>query len=665
MKFGSFEVVRELAVNRMAVVYLARDTTVGRLVVLKQVTAAAAKDERSVERFLNEARLMADVRDPHVAILHSVFLEDGRPILVIEHLEGGSLEEAIAQRDLTVEESTQMMIDVLSGLVAIHDKRLIHRDIKPGNVLSNGSGRWKVADFGISLAAGTRPTAVQGTAQYLAPESLMPPYEFDQRIDLYALGMTAYETLVGKQHFKEVFGPLFEGGAAAADHKWMNWTCDMRASAPPAHEISQRVPTIVSDLVSRMLAKDPAARLASAAEGLAILQGSSGGGPGPSPRRPPVETKVLNPPSQREPAAGRGSERRGRSWRVPAAAVASLLVLGLAGLLWANGRVEVSVVTEPAGATAVVGQATFQTSKSIKIKRFRDYSMTLSKPGYVTGQFVISARSGPEQVFTLKPKCADDDGLAWPARVRLDGLSPELETRVSGSFDFLAIVGKGCACDGVLKQTPQGLVVGDSIGEVLSDPVPVTDGATSALRERLESLHLLRLLQGPSHSGGSGSVELVLATGDATEPRGTSSFQSGIDAMSIWLRTTGLTRVLVLDVNPLGQLFVLYPHQKSNGNVIEPGRWHRLASYAVSPPKGKDRIIAIAYASGSQSSPFDSLERAYPKLWNWPTGVESPVVFASSGSSAHGEARRFAGDVSKVLGSGGGWARATATCTIR
>jgi len=333
MRLGDFEILKTLGSGGGAVVFQARNIPLNRIVALKQITFPPGKEgTRLQERFVQEARAMAAVKSDHVVTVYSVQTLDGHPTLEMEYMPGGSLEDVVAQRRPGVDEAVDILQQVLKGLSAIHGAGLIHRDIKPGNILRDEEGRYKIGDFGISILSGSNPTIAAGTAQYVAPEAIVPPYRFDHRADLYSLGMTAYEVLLGEELFQRQFVEVFSGGGVVSDHKWLNWAIDVHSRAKPVHLLVPEIPEPVSRVVEGLMEKDPECRYGSARAALDDLRRLHHPAATDAPVRPPLkETRQFETAARTAAAAPeeRHRRRRARGWTGVAVGI---VVLALAGI---------------------------------------------------------------------------------------------------------------------------------------------------------------------------------------------------------------------------------------------------------------------------------------------------------------------------------------------
>jgi serine/threonine protein kinase len=255
---GRYELLRELGRGGTATVYLARQTDLGRLVALKELTALPVSDPSTARRFVRESRLAASLNHPNVVTVHDYFEDSGTPYIAMEYLERGSLRPLMHR--LTFPQVAKALDGLLAGLAFAHDRDIVHRDLKPENLMVTQDDRVKIADFGIAKvtdeAHATTALTVKGTTigtpTYMAPEQAMGG-EVGPSTDLYAVGVIAFELLAGRQPFDTSGGPM----AILLRH----------VNEPPL-ELATVDPSAdprLSDWIARLLVKDPGGREQSAA----------------------------------------------------------------------------------------------------------------------------------------------------------------------------------------------------------------------------------------------------------------------------------------------------------------------------------------------------------------------------------------------------------------
>ena len=334
-----YRLVKRIAVGGMGSVWEAEDTVLHRRVAVKLLSDALSADRRFADRFRREAQAAAPLSHPNIASVFDYGEDDGHQFIVMELVDGEPLSDRLARAGpLDPAEAVRITEGIASALQVAHDAGLVHRDVKPGNVMLTDSGQVKVLDFGIAAAAGAPLTATgarMGTATYLSPEQATgePPTPAS---DVYSLGVVLYEMLAGRPPFT---GDTPVGVAAQHVHR----------EPPPLDGLTRDVPPHVVDACRRALAKDPAMRPASAATFAAMLLSPDGaatapvagpavaGGPGTTMVLPPLEpTAVLE---GEPPKARRARPNRLAPWVVAGGLVALLaLALALVSTVGGNGR---------------------------------------------------------------------------------------------------------------------------------------------------------------------------------------------------------------------------------------------------------------------------------------------------------------------------------------
>ncbi len=321
-----YEVVRGIARGGMSEVYLARDRHLDRPVALKVLTSALSRDPSFVERFRREAQAAANLSHPNIVAVYDWGQEEGTYFIVMEYIDGHSLRDVLrAQTTIEASRAAGIGAEVANGLSFAHKAGVVHRDVKPGNVLIESSGQVKVTDFGVARAdaseALTQTGSVMGTATYFSPEQAQG-LVVDGRSDVYSLGVVLYEMVCGT--------PPFSGEnpvSVAYQH--------VREPVPSLRERRPDVPAGLEQIIMTALEKDPNRRYQSAddlrADLLRVRRGREivGG---------PLTGVVTEVPSVGATAAGGAAGSRTAVAAVPTAsprkrnpwAIAAIVVLLLA-----------------------------------------------------------------------------------------------------------------------------------------------------------------------------------------------------------------------------------------------------------------------------------------------------------------------------------------------
>ncbi len=305
----AYTIQRELGGGGMSRVFLARDESLGRDIVIKVLPRELAA-EMSAERFTREIKLAAALQHPHVLPVLSAGVSEGLPYYTMPFVRGESLRVAMDKKTLAGEDAIGVLRDVARALRYAHSEGVVHRDIKPENILLS-SGSAVVVDFGIAKALSASRTEAPGgtltvvgtsigTPAYMSPEQAAADPAIDHRADIYAWGVIAYELLAGRHPFDGKTTP----------QQYLR--AHLSENPPPLETVAPGISSSVAGVIMRALEKEPDARPQSADEILRQLGGTSTSGPV-------------------------GSERPRAKWKVPAVAAAVVIALVAGIAVWKTG----------------------------------------------------------------------------------------------------------------------------------------------------------------------------------------------------------------------------------------------------------------------------------------------------------------------------------------
>jgi len=269
IKLGPYEIIAPLGAGGMGEVYRARDTRLDREVAIKVLPASLSSDASLRQRLEREAKAVSKLSHPHICTLHDIGHQDGVDFLVMEYLEGETLEQRLLRGSMPPEQTLRYAAQIADALAKAHKLGITHRDLKPANVMLTKSGA-KLMDFGLAKQSGTAPLAaaltemtleqakltsdgmIVGTFQYMAPEQLEGK-EADARTDIFAFGELIYEMVTGK--------PAFSGKSRAS-----LIAAILTTEPPPITQLQPITPVALEHVVKKCLAKDPDERWQSASD---------------------------------------------------------------------------------------------------------------------------------------------------------------------------------------------------------------------------------------------------------------------------------------------------------------------------------------------------------------------------------------------------------------
>jgi serine/threonine protein kinase len=413
-RIGDYDVQAVLGRGGIGVVYRATDSALARDVAIKVLRADLADDESLRERFLREARAAAALRHDHVVAIYGVNQHGEQPYLVMEYVPGGSLADRVLRKGrLPWIEVVRLGIEVASSLAAAHARGIIHRDVKPGNVLWDAeAARYKLTDFGLAKAIDdtslTRSGTLVGTPEFLSPEQAEGG-AVDARSDLFSLGAMLYAAATGQS-------PFYADSTMGVLHR-------VRTHAPPnLRQARPDCPSDLASLVARLLAKDPKNRIATASAVVDEL------------RR--IENGHADSPSVL--SKRRRDRASGRPLLAAAAAIIAIVALVVSGIAWLTdddaerSLASGSPAAQPDSAFLVTGISEgFDTlaaavsaapsGGTIEIRDSRPFSID---PIRIEGKplLIRAARGSRAIIVPASAKAAADAALTTDSDLTLEGL---------------------------------------------------------------------------------------------------------------------------------------------------------------------------------------------------------------------------------------------------
>ena len=333
-KLGAYQLIDRLGAGGMGEVWKAEDPRLGRTVAIKILSPKIAADRDAIPRLQREARTAAQLYHPNIATIHSIEEDEGRHFIVMEYVPGDPLKKVMHDRRLTELEVCRMARGVADALAEAHEKGIVHRDIKPDNIIVNGA-RVKVLDFGVAKRVGFEPVVsddaptafvtqqgmIVGTVYYMSPEQALGK-PLDARSDIFSLGVVMYEAITGRQPF-------------AGETITETITQIVRDEPAAAAQLNPAITPGFNAIIERCLRKKREERFANAAELSSALEQQ-------------LATEIFTAPTMVKPLPAIAPARRSRAWVW--AVVAGVVVLVAAASLWM--RKPESVVAKPVAVAA-------------------------------------------------------------------------------------------------------------------------------------------------------------------------------------------------------------------------------------------------------------------------------------------------------------------------
>ncbi len=252
MSLGQYEIIEQIGAGGMATVYRARQARLDRNVAIKVMHQMFAQDADFVTRFEREARIIAALDHPNIVPLYDYNEQAEQPYLVMKFVEGQTLKEVLTARTIPLEDIRHMMVTIADALTYAHEQGVLHRDVKPSNIIIDNQGYPYLMDFGLARIATQGESTMSantmlGTPQYISPEQAKGERELDTRTDVYSLGIILYELVAGRV-------PFVGDSAYAIVHK------HIYATVPPPSSLNPEVPPAVDGVLLHALAKEPSQR---------------------------------------------------------------------------------------------------------------------------------------------------------------------------------------------------------------------------------------------------------------------------------------------------------------------------------------------------------------------------------------------------------------------
>ena len=333
MNYGRYKVLEELGQGSMGIVYKAHDPNLDLILAVKVLRPECLQGETLVKRFLAEARVLGRLDHPNIVRVYNVDEDQGTVYIAMEFLEGEGLNDLAKRKRLSPGEIADLGAKIAEALGYAHSKGIVHRDVKPGNILVRSDGKPKITDFGIARIEDTaehlrtQAGEVLGTPAYMAPEQVLSE-PVDGRSDIFSLGIILYELCAGERPFRgDSLGAVFQAIT--------------QATPVPLSERNPEIPAALAEVVERCLRRNPADRFQSGEELAAALRGCIR-------KESPAEPATKDLP---------GAARKGTPGWVFAVALAVLAAAGGGIYHFTRGRDAAAPPAAPSAPAAVPKEA--------------------------------------------------------------------------------------------------------------------------------------------------------------------------------------------------------------------------------------------------------------------------------------------------------------------
>jgi eukaryotic-like serine/threonine-protein kinase len=285
---GDYEVLAVLGAGGMGQVYKVRNVISDRIEAMKVLLPNLEGDPDLADRFMREIKVQASLDHPNIAALHTALRIDNQLLMLMEYVEGTTLEDLLRNGPVPIDKAVDYMAQVLSALSYAHARGIVHRDLKPANMILTPKGVIKLMDFGIAKLAAdrklTQTGSTVGSLYYMSPEQIKGSVDLDPRSDLYSLGIAMYEILAGERPFK-------------GDSEYSIMVAHLEHTPVPLLQVNPGLPPALNEIVFMSFEKDPAKRFQTADAFRNALLGFAKTRQVASPLPPPAERPISMPAS--------------------------------------------------------------------------------------------------------------------------------------------------------------------------------------------------------------------------------------------------------------------------------------------------------------------------------------------------------------------------------
>ena len=402
MTVGSYRIIEQVGLGGMATVFKAYDPGTERYVAIKIISPQFAQHPEFRERFRREAKAIANLEHPRIVPVHAFGEEGETAYLVLRYMDTGTLRDLVNEHPMDLAEASRLIVQIAGALDYAHRNGVIHRDVKPSNVLIDSEGNSYLTDFGIAKIVEatielTRTGTAMGTPQYMSPEQCRGDKKLTAATDIYSLGVMMYQMVTGRVPF-DADTPL------AVIHQHLN------DPLPPPRQINPEISEAMEKVLLKALAKDPEDRYSTAAEFAAAVSGAGRAAPT---ERAPVASAAAPLPAK--PKSESGGLRR--FWWVGASLGALGLIAVLAIGFWSRPRTEERVEETASDVPAALATSQLAAVAPTAGIVLAEETTTPSGPAFASYEAVSVNLGSANLEFGLMQLDFDGDGLTGPVTI--------------------------------------------------------------------------------------------------------------------------------------------------------------------------------------------------------------------------------------------------------
>ncbi|MHC4103313.1 MAG: protein kinase domain-containing protein [Planctomycetota bacterium] len=591
---GKYRIVEKIGRGGMGIVYKGVHVSLDRLVAIKTLTAHLALDPQYLSRIMREAKILAELQHSNIVYIYDIESQGGTDYLIMEYVSGKTVAELLKEHGpFAVNRAIKIVSDVASALSHSHQRHVIHRDIKPGNIMITDDGVVKVTDFGVAKvtvgADVTHTGLIQGTPYYMSPEQARGDSDIDGRSDIYSLGIVFYQMVTGKVPF-------------TGNSEFAILEKQIREPPVPPSVLAHSLPATYEEIILKCIAKDRANRYPTAGDFLKSLRNIVTIEDAAATEASESESLKRQEPDRTEkkpkPAASKFPPARKLTLAAISAVLLIVLFIGIKFL--PDKETEKSLPPGPA-------------LRSVEMKNRQLLAAIQSRQGVIGGSEVkslLAVKTGFKSTVNDKPEIES-------AVVALLGRTDVVTLVEQGTCDLLLTLGE------FLQETTlliRSNIYGDEIIGYFEERLPVENGARivatlETIINRQYCFNVLRTLQLVNPDNVTNLAIDITGNPDGKLLAG--------DLVNVCITPNRKTYAMLFDVNLEG-IYLLFPRFGKEHNLLTVGKTICSGDIEVSPPTGNELLLAIAVSDHNLLSDYQYQVSRDQPFHKWSFGALGP-----------------------------------------